>query len=132
MGTEEAQMKSENASINYDSIDINMRSLVKLLNSFNGIRTMGCCGGHKDPNSIQQPEGHWFVTFWVYKHGRDTILPLIQEFCQNRPHLQLEEYVCGIKKKRKWFALSGKGIPEQTRTELEEFVKTKLEILCKF
>ena len=45
-----------------DTIDRNMRRLCRVLNE-NGYRTIGCCGGHKNPKRLdQKPYGSWFVT----------------------------------------------------------------------
>lgn len=66
-------MIAKNKPIDYEFIDINMRELIRALNQFPGIRTTACCGGHKNPNSIQHAEGHWFVAIWVYKDGPDSL-----------------------------------------------------------
>src|SRR6059058_2913885 len=44
-------------------LDPNMVSLVKALNSFKAITTVGSCGGHADPGPAQKPLGEWSVTF---------------------------------------------------------------------
>ena len=46
-------------------IDENMKDIVRLLNKFPGIETMSCCGGHKNPDIGQMPEGEWYVNFDV-------------------------------------------------------------------
>jgi len=51
----------------YDPADLdpNIRTLVQVLNGFEGIHTTGSCGGHPNPEPYQQPEGSWDVTFRV-------------------------------------------------------------------
>ena len=53
------------SSIDYDALDSNMVSLVRALNAFPGVTTIGSCGGHENPSEIQRPLGEWFVTFRV-------------------------------------------------------------------
>jgi hypothetical protein len=53
------------SSIPYNQLDTNIISLVEVLNSLPGIKTLGSCGGHENPTSIQQPLGEWFVSFYV-------------------------------------------------------------------
>lgn len=53
-------------------IDAKIRSLVDALNAFDGVATLGSCGGHPEPlKGGQWPEGSWYVTFQVRrdKHG---------------------------------------------------------------
>ena len=47
----------------YGLLDENIEPLVVALNSLPGVKTIGSCGGHKNPSSIQRPEGEWFVSF---------------------------------------------------------------------
>lgn len=43
-------------------IDANIRRLVNALNAFDGITTIGSCGGHPKPlKGGQWPEGTWYV-----------------------------------------------------------------------
>lgn len=44
-------------------LDSNIRGLVAVLNSFQGIRTSSSCGGHENPGACQAPAGSWYVTF---------------------------------------------------------------------
>jgi hypothetical protein len=112
-------MKRENDPVNYTFIDPNIRGLVKVLNSLEGVRTMGCCGGHKNPGPTQRPAGHWFVTFWVYKRGRATTLPMIEAFCKRYKSLKLDgPYLSGIKAQRGWYAMEGTGNPQVTEARL--------------
>src|SRR6266542_2816542 len=47
-------------------IDASIRGLVDALNAFDGIETIGSCGGHPEPLSPGQfPEDEWFVRFRV-------------------------------------------------------------------
>ncbi len=48
-----------------EMIDPPILSLVHALNRLPGIVTCGSCGGHAQPNEIQQPAGKWFVSFNV-------------------------------------------------------------------
>jgi hypothetical protein len=53
-------------------IDAKIRPLVNALNAFDGIATLGSCGGHPEPlKGGQWPEGSWYVTFTVRRdtHG---------------------------------------------------------------
>ena len=52
-------------TIPYAELDANIVHLVRALNAFPGISTIGCCGGHENPSEIQRPLGEWFVTFHV-------------------------------------------------------------------
>jgi hypothetical protein len=57
--------KSSKAKAPYKELDPNMVRLVKALNSFEGIRTIGSCGGHPNPKPYQEPKGRWGITFYV-------------------------------------------------------------------
>lgn len=48
-----------------ESLDRNMVRLVKTLNSFPGIQTIGSCGGHQNPTPAQWAEGSFYVKFDV-------------------------------------------------------------------
>jgi hypothetical protein len=53
-------------------IDTRIRKLVDALNAFDGVATLGSCGGHPAPlKGGQWPEGSWYVTFKVRQdtHG---------------------------------------------------------------
>lgn len=47
----------------YDEMDQNIVRLAKALNSFDGIYTVGSCGGHPDAQAYQNPEGTWSILF---------------------------------------------------------------------
>lgn len=47
----------------YDEMDQNIVTLAKVLNSFDGIYTIGSCGGHEDPEPYQNAEGTWRILF---------------------------------------------------------------------
>lgn len=65
-------------NLNYDELDTNIAGLVRSLNAFPGISTIGSCGGHENPTEIQRPLGEWFVTFYVaYTSGGWRSLELI-------------------------------------------------------
>lgn len=55
----------------YGEMDQNIVSLAKALNSFQGIQTIGSCGGHSNPAPYQQGKGSWVVLFAVShnEHG---------------------------------------------------------------
>jgi hypothetical protein len=45
-------------------IDAKIKRLVDALNAFDGVATLGSCGGHPEPlEGGQWPEGSWYVTF---------------------------------------------------------------------
>jgi hypothetical protein len=48
-------------SIPYDDLDAPIRPLVRFLNEELGVVTIGSCGGHKNPDEGQAPEGSWWV-----------------------------------------------------------------------
>jgi len=48
-------------SVPYDELDSNIVGVVRTLNSFPGILTVGSCGGHKDSETYQNREGTWSV-----------------------------------------------------------------------
>ena len=51
-------------SVPYDELDQNIVSLVKALNAFDGIATVGSCGGHPNADVLyQNEEGTWHVSF---------------------------------------------------------------------
>lgn len=53
-------------NIPYDEIEPTIAPLVRALNALPGIRTIGSCGGHDNPDiPWQKPLGEWYVTFWV-------------------------------------------------------------------
>lgn len=117
-------MINKNAPINYEFIDRNIRGLVRLLNSLQGVRTMGSCGGHNNPTSIQHPEGSWFVSFWVYKDGRDTTLPMLVRFCQGRQDASIDgPWQSGIQKRKNWYSLYGQGNPGDVQKALAVFIR---------
>lgn len=50
--------------IPYDELDANIMSLVRALNRYPGVITVGSCGGHKVvTNSSQWAAGRWYVKF---------------------------------------------------------------------
>jgi hypothetical protein len=52
-------------NILYDKLDPNIKDLVRALNDFQGIHTLGSCGGHPDPKPGQWQEGTYYVIFEV-------------------------------------------------------------------
>lgn len=59
--------------LDYDEIDANIAPLVSVLNSFQGVSTVGSCGGHKEPLSGGQwAEGTWYIRleFADSAHGK--------------------------------------------------------------
>ena len=54
------------AAVAPPEIDVKIRTLVDALNSFDGVATLGSCGGHPEPlKGGQWPEGSWYVTFKI-------------------------------------------------------------------
>ena len=56
--------------IDYSEIDTSMRELVRALNAFQGVNTIGSCGGHPEPGPGQWPEGCWYVKM-TFDHNED-------------------------------------------------------------
>ncbi len=55
--------------IPYKELDKNIVQLVRALNAFEGITTMGSCGGHARPkNESQWPKGSWYIKFSVERN----------------------------------------------------------------
>ncbi len=52
--------------LDYQDIDPNIRALVRALNSFPGVETIGSCGGHDNPGPGQEFAGCWRVSL-VFK-----------------------------------------------------------------
>ena len=56
--------------IPWDELDPSIVDLVRVLNSFPGIDTIGSCGGHESPVSDEQaPAGLWWVKFTVAQNA---------------------------------------------------------------
>lgn len=51
----------------HDVFDLNIRPLVAAINIFDGLTTVGGCGGHPNPQPDQCPEGSWYVMFTVQR-----------------------------------------------------------------
>ena len=51
--------------MNTNELDSNIVSLVEALNAFDGITTIGSCGGHPNPKPGQWDEGTWYIKFEV-------------------------------------------------------------------
>ena len=65
-------------NIPYDELDANIINLVKALNAFPGVITVGSCGGHEEiTNPSQWPAGSWYVKF---KLPRDRLGRYVLEF----------------------------------------------------
>ena len=55
-------------NVPYDDLDANIINLVRALNGYPGVITMGSCGGHPEPrNPGQWPAGSWYVKFKLPK-----------------------------------------------------------------
>jgi hypothetical protein len=52
-------------------LDRNIRALVRELNRFDGLETIGSCGGHEHPTPAQARIGRWWVTFGIDREGDD-------------------------------------------------------------
>ena len=46
-----------------------------MLNEFDGLTTIGSCGGHPNPTIYQEPEGSWSIIM-KFDHGNDGWLAL--------------------------------------------------------
>ena len=54
--------------IPYNELDANMINLVRALNSYPGVTTIGSCGGHEEPlKPGQWSAGTWYVKFDISK-----------------------------------------------------------------
>lgn len=52
--------------IPYSEIDANMRNLVRILNLYPYVETIGCCGGHAEQTNLSQyPEGSFYVKLTI-------------------------------------------------------------------
>ena len=59
-------------------IDSKIRRLVDALNAFDGIATLGSCGGHPEPlKGGQWPEGSWYVTLAGVMFYPDALPPYL-------------------------------------------------------
>jgi len=61
--------------IPYREIDPNIVALVRVLNAFPTVTTIGSCGGHVNPGPCQAAEGSWDISFTV-THNEDGWLDL--------------------------------------------------------
>lgn len=52
-------------TVPYDEIDPNIAALVRALNAFEGVTTVGSCGGHEEPTGGGWPAGCFYVKFTV-------------------------------------------------------------------
>ena len=53
------------SEVPYEEIDEPVRDLVRLLNEELSLVTIGSCGGHKNPDNVQAPEGEFWVSIEV-------------------------------------------------------------------
>lgn len=58
-------MKRKRKNPSLANLDPNIRTLVKALNAFEGIQTIGSCGGHENPSPAQWDKGTFYVKFDV-------------------------------------------------------------------
>jgi hypothetical protein len=57
-------MRMQSPATPKPEIDVKIKRLVDALNAFDGVATLGSCGGHPEPlKGGQWPEGSWYVTF---------------------------------------------------------------------
>jgi len=56
-----------------NKIDANMRNLVRIMNKIPGVKTIGSCGGHSDPQPGQWDAGKWYLKFSLDLAERDTL-----------------------------------------------------------
>jgi hypothetical protein len=52
-------------AVPYDELDPPVRELVRVLNDFDGVETIGSCGGHEDgtPGGMHASADEWWLTF---------------------------------------------------------------------
>ena len=51
----------------HETFDLNIRQLVAVINTFDGLTVIGGCAGHPDPQPDQWPAGSWYVMFTVQR-----------------------------------------------------------------
>lgn len=110
-------------------LDHNIARLVNALNLLPGIRTMGSCGGHENPNHMQQPLGKWVVTLRVSLssggwHSLEMITNLQGTFGTDsisvNAHSHTHESVSG---RGLWFAIRGDGSdPDEVASKLRRML----------
>ena len=117
------------------SVDLNMRALVKLVESIPGIETLGSCGGHKSPRECQHPKGQWFVSF----RAKDlTLLRHFRRWCRRYTihlHKGPSDLYCkclrctGCKhlNPSTWYYMKGNGDPRNVAKRLNVFLTTVLQ-----
>lgn len=76
-------------AVPYHELDENIVGLVKALNEFEGIYTVGSCGGHANNKHYQKPEGEWMIVFMIEFNGTEVsaegwfALEFLVWFCNN-------------------------------------------------
>ena len=120
----------------YKELDSNIVKLVRALNSFEGIRTIGSCGGHANPKPYQRPEGEWEIVFNV-DHNEEGwfALEFLTWFVNNNLSRQEHEVYLSLNSfppsinipgEALYFGLEGSGVdPDWLAKELRQ-VKTAL------
>lgn len=110
----------------YDKLDSNMKTLVRVLNEYEGIKTTGCCGGHEDNGMHQAPEGSFYVvmdaqiTTKEARHSLAFVAYALECWPDGIAHIELTGYKpwIGIPSRSLGYAVVGEGDPE----ELAEFL----------
>ena len=80
-------------------IDENIKPLVELLNSCRH-KTIGSCGGHKNPSKFQQKYGRWFIS--LYFNDKNDYIKLKEICIKNKIKLYFEHGTL-----YEWIALRG-------------------------
>lgn len=122
-------LKERYALKTYDELDVNIVELVKVLNSFDGIYTIGSCGGHSNPKPYQLPERRWEVLFKIEPTADLLSIEFIvwsinnmRRFKQRRVWIEPHSFTPILKKDQYslYFALEGEGVAaDEIAMELE-------------
>lgn len=110
----------------YDDLDVNMVTLVRVLNTFESVKTTGCCGGHVDSGMHQAQEGSFYVVLDIpittkeARHSVAFIAYALECWPEGVAAFELTGYKpwIGIPGQSLGYAIHGVGNPE----DLAEFL----------
>jgi hypothetical protein len=101
-------------NVSYDDLDSNVRELVRELNQFPDLHTLGSCGGHPERiTAVSAPEGRWWVTLhpdWT-DDGRislEFVAWAVRDLARANHLLFLEAFACPP-----WLNEPGEGLTFQ-------------------
>ncbi|HEY5146569.1 MAG TPA: hypothetical protein VII82_07365 [Polyangiaceae bacterium] len=64
----------------YEELDPPVRKLVRILNEYDDVETLGSCGGHETPMSGNSaPANEWWVMFWLKPANREVTLATMHD-----------------------------------------------------